>query len=154
MENLTPASSLKGKKLYFDTNLFIYAVETTETNHPYLAVIDHLFSMAEKGEIQAITSELSLAETLVGAYKTSSELVVLYEELLSNRTELAVFPIDKAVLRSAAYTRTVVKIALADAIHVATAINEQADIFISNDEKLRVPDGIKKIGLTEIFVEK
>ena len=153
MEGLTPASSLKGKKLYFDTNLFIYAVETTELDHPYLAVIDRLFSMAEQGEIQAITSELSLAETLVGAFKNSSELVVLYEALLSNRSELAVFPIDKAVLRSAAYTRTVVKIALADAIHVATAVNEHADIFITNDDKLRVPDGIKKLGLTEIFAD-
>jgi len=153
MESLTPASSFTGKMLYFDTNLFIYAVETTEANHPYLAVIDRLFSMAEQGEIQAITSELSLAEALVGAYKNSSELVVLYEGLLSNKPELAVLPIDKAVLRSAAYTRTVVKIALADAIHVATAVNEQADIFITNDDKLRVPDGMKKIGLTEIFAD-
>lgn len=153
MENLTPASSLRGKKLYFDTNLFIYAVETTEPNHPYLAVIDRLFSMAEQGEVQAITSELSLAETLVGAYKNSSDLVVLYEELLSNRAELAVFPVNKTVLRIAAYTRTVVKIALADAIHVATAINERADFFITNDEKLRVPDGIEKIRLVDIFVD-
>lgn len=153
MENLAPASSLKGKKLYFDTNLFIYAVETTEASHPYLTVIDRLFSMAEQGEVQAITSELSLAETLVGAYKNSSDLVVLYEELLSNRAELAVFPVDKAVLRIAAYTRTVVKIALADAIHVATAINERADVFITNDEKLRVPDGIEKIRLAEILVD-
>ena len=153
MEGLTSASSLRGKKLYFDTNLFIYAVETTEANHPYLTVIDRLFSMAERGEVQAITSELSLAEALVGAYKNSSELVVLYEALLSNKPELAVLPIDKAVLRSAAYTRTVVKIALADAIHVATAVNEQADIFITNDDKLRVPDGMRKIGLTEIFVD-
>lgn len=153
MESLTPASSFKGKKLYFDTNLFIYAVETTESSHPYLAVIDRLFAMAEQGEIQAVTSEFSLAETLVGAYKNSSELVVLYEALLSNKAELAVVPINKAVLRSAAYTRTVVKIALADAIHVATAINEQADIFITNDDKLRVPDGIKKLGLTEIFAD-
>ena len=153
MESLVPTSSFKGKKLYFDTNLFIYAVETTEANHPYLAVIDRLFAMAEQGEIQAITSELSLAETLVGAYKNSSELVVLYEALFSNRAELAVFPVDKAALRSAAYTRTVVKVALADAIHIATAVNEQADVFITNDDKLRVPEGIKKLGLTEIFVD-
>ena len=153
MENLIPASDFKGKKLYFDTNLFIYAVEISDASHPYLAVIDCLFAMAEQGEVQAITSELSLAETLVGAYKNSSELVVLYEELLSNKAELAVLPVDKAVLRTAAYTRTVVKIALADAIHVATAINEQADVFITNDEKLRVPDGIKKIGLAELVVD-
>lgn len=152
MGDVIKVASLQGKNVYFDTNLFIYAVEPTEINHPYLSVIDALFGMAEDGEIQALTSELSLAEVLVGAYKHHAELVVIYEELFADRPELAVYPVDKAVLRGAAYARSVVKLSLADAIHVATAIAEQADCFITNDDKLRVPEGMQKICLSGLVL--
>lgn len=152
MGALIPVSALRGKKVYFDTNLFIYAVEPSDISHPYLSVLDALFGMVEQGEMRVMTSELSLAETLVGAYKHDPELVVIYEELFTDRDDLAVYPVDKAVLRGAAYARSVVKLSLADAIHVATAIAEQADYFISNDDKLRVPEGIQKIRLSDIVV--
>lgn len=150
MENLVPLSNLRNKVVYFDTNLFIYAVEQTEEQVPFFNVLKALFSMATQEEFRAITSELTLAEVLVGAYKKNSELVVVYDELFTNRPDLAVYPVDKAILKSAAYVRTMVTIALADAIHVATALAEHADYFITNDDRLNTPSGIQKVMIGNI----
>lgn len=153
MESLVSLSAFKNKVVYFDTNLFIYAVEQQADDVPFFAVLNALFTMASEGGCQAITSELSLAETLVGAYKKNNELVVIYDELFSNRPDLAVYPVDKAVLKSAAYIRTIVKVALADAIHVATALTEHADYFITNDDRLNTPEGIQKVLISDIVFD-
>ena len=42
------------------------------------------------------------------------------------------------------------KIALADAVHMATARQNHADILITHDKKMQVPDEIEKLTLSEI----
>jgi predicted nucleic acid-binding protein len=142
--------SLKGKRVYFDVNLFIYAVEPSDTMHSYFSTVSRLFEMAVSGEIQAMTSELALAEALVGAYKNKPLLVSLYEALLCNRAELTVYPINRDVLTAAALLRSQHKMALADAIHIATALNHQADFFITQDLRLQTPTGLPKLTLDSL----
>jgi len=75
---------LSNKIVYFDANIFIYAVETNETMSPYFTIVSHLFELAATRNIAAMTSELTLAEVLVGAYNTNKQpLVKLYEDLIS-----------------------------------------------------------------------
>ena len=53
---------IAGRRTYLDVNLFIYALE----GHPqYLSVVTDLFDAIDRGSLQAVTSELSLAEALV-----------------------------------------------------------------------------------------
>ncbi len=108
---------IRGKRVYFDVNVFIYAIEPTQEMQPYFATVSKLFEMAVAKQIIAITSELTLAEALVGAYKNNLPLVALYEEMLSNRADLSVHPISRKILNTAALLRSEQKIALADAIH-------------------------------------
>lgn len=150
---MTSASELRDKVIYFDTNIFISAVEQPNLDQGLLDKITRLFSMAVNGEVKAITSELTLAEVLVGAYKTEKELVVIYDDMLTNKPELSVHPIDREILRDSSYIRTIVTIALADAIHVATAIAKEADFFITNDVKMHVPDSITKLLLSDIELD-
>lgn len=153
MENITAVEAFKGKTIYFDTNLFIYAVEQPESADAILEIVSELFSMSVNGEIQVITSELSLAEVLAGAYNKDNELVTIYDDLLSNRNDFSVYPVSRNILKMAAFTRTIVKVALADAIHVATALAEKADYFITNDVKLKVPEGnLQKVIISDIVI--
>jgi len=55
-----------GKRIYFDVNLFIYALEPTQNMQAYFTTVTKLFEMAVAKQIIAITSELTLAEALVG----------------------------------------------------------------------------------------
>ena len=140
-----------GKRIYFDVNLFIYALEPTQDMQAYFATVTQLFEMAVAKQIIAITSELTLAEALVGAYKNNLPLVALYEEMISNRADLSVYPIDRKVLTTAAVLRSKQKTALADAIHVATALNHNADFFITQDKRLQTVVGVQKLTLDSLL---
>lgn len=117
----------------------------------YFATVTKLFEMAVAKQISAITSELTLAEALVGAYKNNLPLVELYEEMISNRADLSVYPIDRKVLTTAALLCSKQKTALADAIHVATALNHNADFFITQDKRLQTVVGLQKLTLDSLL---
>jgi len=141
---------LLGKRVYFDVNVFIYAVEPSENMQLAFATVTRLFELAATEQILAMTSELSLAEALVGAYKNNPALVALYEELFTHRAEMTVYAVDRDVLITAARLRSQQTIALADAIHVATALNHQADVFITQDKRLQPPTGLLKLTLEDL----
>ncbi len=51
-----------GKRVYLDANVFVYAIE----GYPQFADgIRELFRKVDQGQVEAITSELTLAEVLV-----------------------------------------------------------------------------------------
>jgi predicted nucleic acid-binding protein len=77
-------------------------------------------------------------------------LLALYEELITHRAELTVYAVDRGVLSTAARLRSRQTIALADAIHVATALNHQADVFITQDKRLQPPAGLIKLTLDDL----
>ena len=52
---------LEGGKVYLDTNVFIYAVEAVTE---YSAAVEALFGLIEDSAVNAVTSELTLAEAL------------------------------------------------------------------------------------------
>ena len=143
---------LAGKRVYFDVNMFIYALEPTQDMQAYFATVTQLFQMAVAQHIIAMTSELTLAEALVGAYKNNQALVTLYEEMISDRADLAVYPIDRRILTTAALLRSNQKTTLADAIHVATALNNGADFFITQDKRLQTTEGLQKLTLDLLLV--
>ncbi len=49
-------------RVYLDTNIFIYALEGYPT---FRAVLTTLFAALDRGDLVAVTSELTLAEALV-----------------------------------------------------------------------------------------
>lgn len=138
---------LIGKRVYFDVNVFIYALEPTQDMQAYFATVAKLFEMTVAKQFFAMTSELTLAEALIGAYKNNQPLVTLYEEMISDRVDLSVYSIDRRVLMTAALLRSNQKTALADAIHVATALNNDADFFITQDKRLQTSEGLQKLTL-------
>ena len=142
-------NQLLGKTVYLDTNIFIYAVEEPASVSQYSAFIKELFKYIDHGEITAITSELTLSELLVGAYIKSPELVEIYNELITDSDFLQVFSVDREILKQSALLRSLNKIALADAIHIATARENNAQVIISNDKKMQVPDGLEKVTLSD-----
>ncbi len=144
--------ALLGKRVSFDVNVFIYALEPSESMQTAFVTVSRLFELAASGQIVAMTSELSLAEALVGAYQSNPMLVTLYESFIKHRAELAVYAVDREVLTKAAWLRSQQKTALADAIHVATALIHQADFFITHDKRLQIPAEMTKLTLEQLQV--
>lgn len=133
-------ADLIDKVVYLDSKVFIYAVEGFAQHRPF---IEELFRQIDGGRIDAVTSELTMAEVLVKPFEAGREDIGdLYRELLQTSGHLTVVPIDRSILMQAARYRSVLGVKLPDAIHVATALAANCDVLLSNDQKIRVPDSI------------
>jgi predicted nucleic acid-binding protein len=136
-------------RLYLDTNVFIYAMETDYDQGMRARRCLHRI---ERGEIEAFTSELTLAEVLRGGNAPiRSGLFDSYAELLSSGTQLRVVPVSRDILIASARLELERKIDLPDAIHVATAIKNGCDAILTEDVRLPVPVGLKKMILADLI---
>lgn len=122
-------------RLYVDSNIFIYTFESEDARAELLR---RVFSRQRNGPLFA-TSELSLAETLVGAYrKSDQDLIEIYRYWIAPNTFVDVQPVERTVLWNAAILRaTHESLKLADAIHLATAFHLDCTHFLTGDRRLR-----------------
>lgn len=135
-------SSELGQRVYLDSNIVIYTVEGFAD---YADQIQSLLKAMNTGEIVAVTSELTLAETLVKPLKDQSLAIQqAYRTFLTPTIALEVIPISRKILEDAAQLRATSKLKLPDAIQLATALREQCDSFLTND------DGFKSLNLSLI----
>lgn len=51
-------------------------------------------------------------------------------------------PVDRSILVAAARLRAQLTLRLPDAIHVATALAADCELFVSNDRRVRLPDSM------------
>lgn len=131
-----------GRKVYLDSNFFIYVLEGVE---PWVGVARKILSALDRGECAGVTSELSLAECLVKPLELGhGKVAETYREFLQNRSSLAVVPVSRQILVEAAGVRAVSRIKLPDAIHAATALQRGCSSFLTNDDRLRI-EGIKVV---------
>lgn len=118
-----------------DTSIFIYHFEA---NPAYLPVTKPLLQTVSTGACEAIVSELVLLELLVKPVGLEREdLADQYEILLENFPHLNICPIERTVIRRAARFRSRNKMKTPDAIHLATALENGATLFVCNDHALR-----------------
>lgn len=96
------------------------------------------------GARDAIISELVLLELLVKPMSLEhEELADQYEILLEHFPHLTICPIRRAVIRRAAQLRGRHRIKTPDAVHLATALENGATLFIGNDRGLKAVQGIE-----------
>ena len=134
---LTELKSLKATRIYFDANIFIYALEGIS---PFAEALLDVFESVDKGEMTAVTSELSLAECLVKPLtEKNATQRTIFEQSLTTSDTFKVVPVHREILKMAASLRaTHTTIRLPDAIHVATALSERCTAFLTNDSRIKV----------------
>ena len=137
-----------GQRLYLEATIFIYALEG---HARYAAVLTDLFGAIDRGDVQAVTSELTLAEVLVKPFAdANAERQTAYQQALHSAGSRTIMPIDRTVLIEAARLRATTALRLPDAIHMATARLAGCRTFISNDQRLRVNAGLDVVVLGEV----
>lgn len=139
---------LKSQKVGLDTMIFIYAFE----EHPgYLPLLKHFFSVLEKGEIEAVTSTITITECLVQPYrKKDFALAARYMVLFRNFPHLSIIPTTDDIAERAAFLRAHYNLKTPDAIQVATALISGCRAFLTNDETIATIEGIDILLLDQI----
>ncbi|NES71238.1 MAG: type II toxin-antitoxin system VapC family toxin [Okeania sp. SIO2D1] len=141
--------AIAGTRIYLDTNIFIYAIEGYAQ---FETELNELFEAFDRGNLQAITSELTLAEVLVKPLIDNNAKVCLaYENAIQSSQVIEVVPINRTILRESARLRSTTNIRLPDAIHAAKAILNGCKTFLTNDKRLEALSGIDVVVLSNFF---
>jgi predicted nucleic acid-binding protein len=100
--------------------------------------------------VTAVASSVSLTEILVKPIREGNlTLEKQYKLLFSHFPNLNILPIDNMVAERAAYLRGKYNIKTPDALIVATALVANADLFITNDQRLEIVKEIKCVSLDQ-----
>jgi predicted nucleic acid-binding protein len=125
---------LRSKKVYFDTNIFIYLLQDhQEFGEICLSIIQ---SAVDK-ELDGYSGDLVLAELLVKPLKdNNARAVKAVKDLFTEDTKIELLPHTRSAYITAAHLRANHKIKLPDALHIATALENQVEIFLTNDRDI------------------
>ena len=122
-------------KIFWDTNLFIYLFED---NPHFVDQVRSLRSaMIARGDL-LLTGSITVGEILVKPLeKGDARVVDLYRRFFNNPLAVGVVPLDLVAAEHYAAIRKDRTISHADAIQLACAAAAGADLFVTNDNRLR-----------------
>jgi predicted nucleic acid-binding protein len=130
-----------------DTMVFIYHFEK---NQRYFPITTFILNSIESGKVSALTSIVTLIETLAGPLKLKDKkLAEQYRLILTSFLNLQLLDIDQEIGSKAAELRAKYDLRSPDAIQVATAMVSRAATFMTNDEGLKVVKEIEIVLLKE-----
>jgi predicted nucleic acid-binding protein len=136
--------------LGLDSSIFIYYIEE---NPRYIAALDPVFDALTEGRLKAVTSALTLLETLVVPLRAGNEVLARqYQRFLTRSESLLVVPLDFGILRAAAYVRATARLKTPDALQVASALSAECTAFLSNDSRISPLPGLRILQL-EDYIE-
>lgn len=132
-----------------DTSIFIYWMEEEPV---YLPLLEPLFEAIDSGRITAVTSGLTLFETLVVPYRDDDTgLARQYETLFSGSRGLTLVSLDTPLLRTAAELRARTGAKTPDALQLGAALHMGCRAFLTNDRRLPEIPGLEIHQLADLL---
>ncbi len=137
-----------GKIIFLDTAPLIYFIEG---HSQYQQKLKQLFLLNDEGHFKFLSSVITLLEVLVKPLKEGqNKTVEQYKKILTNAEGIDIFEITIPVTIKAAELRAKYNIHTPDALQIATAIERQADFFLTNDLRLKQVVEIKLVTISEL----
>ncbi len=120
-------------RVLVDTMVFSYHI----SNHPrYAPLTQAIMEMIEAGDIEGVTTTITLAELLtVPARANNQQAMHEYEIYLSGFPHLLIFPLDVTIARETAIVRAATGLRTPDAVQVATARVARVQAIVTNDRR-------------------
>lgn len=137
------AESLLGKRVYFDTNIFIYLLEGNENLHTQIEALKRIILT---DECSIFSSELVFTEMLPPVVRSENDSAI--QRVLRFLELEGVFhlvPVSKNICIQAGVLRGKTNMKTPDAIHVASAMHEKCTHFLTNDTGIQLPKSIERV---------
>jgi predicted nucleic acid-binding protein len=139
----------KHKIIGLDTAPFIYFIEDVV---PYADLLDPVFNLLESHALRAVTSTLTIAEILTKPFADKNfSLADEIKFAINSFASLSIVSVDEKLAEAAALLRARYTIRLADALQVATAIQGEATLFLTNDKRVKKVDAVQVLVLSELL---
>lgn len=122
-------------RLGLDTVPFIYFVEA---RHPHFALVEAIIQQIDRGDLQGVTSVITLTEVLVHPF-LHNDLVLqqAYQDLLLGSRNFETIGIDADIAKRAAELRARHRLLTPDALQIAVALDRGCQAFLTNDLALK-----------------
>ena len=133
--------------VYLDSAPLVYYIQDNQT---FSGLISPIIDAIPRGEKKGVTSYLTLLELLVMPFKKKrGDLVDKYRRVLLKSPHMHLLPLGEDVAEEAARIRASYRFRTPDAVQLASAKLSRADIFITNDRKLRRYKEVRVLVLSE-----
>lgn len=130
-----------GRQIGIDSPIFIYLLEA---NPEFLSVARALLTQIKSGNFFAVLSVIGLIEILTGPKRLGRyDLAKEYKDLITHFPNLTISGINDHIVELASNLRAKYNLATPDAIHLATAIDFEAEKFVTNYRSLKKVKEIK-----------
>jgi predicted nucleic acid-binding protein len=137
------AENLRGKRVYFDTNIFIYLLEG---NNNLRLQIEALQEIIVAGEVSIFSSELAFTEMLPLVVRSKNDIAIRrVMQFLEEDRLFQLVPIDRIICIQAGVLRGETGMKTPDAIHVASAMSASCSHFLTNDTGIQLPKTIERV---------
>lgn len=142
--NGTLESLLEKKRvLCLDSPTIIYFIEQ---NPRYLPLLRTIFGRIDSGILVGMSSYITLIEVLVKPLSIGrTDLAIEYRHRLTESTGFTLLPVEKTISERAAELRATHGLRIADAIQFATAMENGAEAFVTNDRHFDKVAGVIEV---------
>jgi len=136
------------RRVALDANLFIYVFEAGGSE---AITVGALLDAVEAAGAEIVVASLTLAEVAVRPAASKDEVMAdRYADAIRSIRRLHVVPLTADIAVDAGVLRGRTGWSLADAIHLATARQAGATVFVTNDRRLRSTPKLEVVQLADL----
>ena len=145
----TMIAAMRGARVYFDTNIFVYFLQHDER---FIKQCLPFFAAVENAEIIGVSGDIAIAELLVKPMRDNDIVnIEKIKSIFSNDGFFQPISHDRETLELAAHLRATKNLKMIDAIHVATAMRAKCSHFITHDGQIyKNTKGIEVIDISKL----
>lgn len=123
------------RRVHVDSMTLIYFIE----EYPrYLSAVEPVFRLVDEGQLVGLSSYVTLLEVLVKPLQEgNTRLAQKYQDLLIGSRNFSLLPVDQQIAETGAKIRAQYEFRTPDAIQLATAVGHRADVFLTNDARIK-----------------
>ena len=140
---------MAGQRVYIDTDVFIYFL----SRHPtYFESSSLVVNACADSRIFGFTGDAAVAEVMVGAYKHADPtLATRFKLFFSQKNFLTISTHDAQTFDAAAQLVAMGGVKFIDALHMATAVQNQCAYFVTNDKGIKSGAHLKVVQLEQLL---
>lgn len=151
MDKLAPLlSRIQGKRVYLDTNAFIYFLDKHDL---YFDVVLPFFQLFNSGLSFAYTGDAAVAETMYKPYERNDIVAINeFKAFFANDELMTVLPHTTKIFELTAELAPKQKMKLIDALHYSTALSANCHFILTNDRGFVSNDRIEIIRIKDLLL--